>query len=73
MINFNIFELTQDLEKLHASLMRRKGAVIEVVRARMTAVFTQLAEDCGRETEWRSTWEENRDSGGIRACHSRAL
>jgi hypothetical protein len=43
MLRFNIFQLTNDLDKLYASLLRKRGYVIEVVRGKMTALMYQLA------------------------------
>jgi hypothetical protein len=43
MLRFNIFQLASDLQRLHDAILRKRGAVIEVVRARMTAVVQQLA------------------------------
>jgi hypothetical protein len=43
MLRFNIFELNADLERLHASLILKRGAIIEVIRAKMTALMFVLA------------------------------
>jgi hypothetical protein len=43
MLHFKVFQLTNDPERLYASLLRKRGHVIEVVRAKMTMLMYQLA------------------------------
>ena len=43
MLKFNLFELNTSLQELHAALLRRRGALVEILRVRMDGLMQQLA------------------------------